>query len=255
MGRGQADGDLAADPEDLGKLQRTAAVQPVLERLAGDERHDEVGKAPELVDGIDRHDVFVADRRGRPRLAGEPPPGRGHGRQLRRHHLDGHQPVQGRVVRLEHDPHAPLADDLDHLVLRHGAEQARPRRRAQEVERELPAGLDVAGDLSRHVRAAFVELRHQVAHDRAIVARDRPAGLGELARHDGERTIAAGQPLQGGLADPAVVQVPHDGSLVRLGQDPLDQGPEPIRRRAFEHGCHGRAPWVLIPRAVPRARP
>jgi hypothetical protein len=36
------------------------AVQPLLERLAGDERHDQVREALGFLDGVDRDHVIVA---------------------------------------------------------------------------------------------------------------------------------------------------------------------------------------------------
>ena len=50
-------------------------------------------------------------------------------------HLDGHDAVQRRVERLEHDAHAAPADHLQHLVVTQPAELARLVRRAEETKR------------------------------------------------------------------------------------------------------------------------
>ena len=54
---------------------------------------------------------------GGPGLADEPLAGRRRGGQLRGQHLDGDHAVQLLVEGLEHDAHAALADDLEHLVV------------------------------------------------------------------------------------------------------------------------------------------
>ena len=83
VGRGQPGGRLHADPQDRREVQRRGAVEPVLERAARDELHDQVGQPVRLVDGVDGDDVLVANRRRGPGLAGEPLPGRAAGRELR----------------------------------------------------------------------------------------------------------------------------------------------------------------------------
>ena len=69
---GQAGGRLHADPQDLRQRERPVAVEPVLERPAGDVLHDQERQPGRLDHGVDRDDVLVHDRRRGPRLAEEP---------------------------------------------------------------------------------------------------------------------------------------------------------------------------------------
>ncbi len=65
VGRGQGAGGLATDAEDLGQLGDLAPVDQLLDRLAGDVLHDQVGDAlGQGVHGVDRDDVLV-DHGGR----------------------------------------------------------------------------------------------------------------------------------------------------------------------------------------------
>ena len=75
------------------------------------------------------------DGGGRPRLADEALPGRAAARQLRGQHLDGDEAVQLVVEGPQHDAHAALADDLQHLVMPQPAERIGPVGRDQEVGR------------------------------------------------------------------------------------------------------------------------
>ena len=78
MGGGQPLGDLPADPQHLGHVERTDAVEPLLERLAGDELHRQVGQRL-LADLVHLHHVLVPDLRRRPGLAQEALAGRRRG--------------------------------------------------------------------------------------------------------------------------------------------------------------------------------
>ena len=62
MGRGQPLGDLPADPQHLGHFERTDPVELLLERLAGDELHRQVGQRL-LADLVDLHHVLVPNLR------------------------------------------------------------------------------------------------------------------------------------------------------------------------------------------------
>ena len=62
VGGGQPLGDLPADPQHLRHVERAGAVEPLLERLAGDELHHQVRQRL-LLDGVDLHDVLVPDLR------------------------------------------------------------------------------------------------------------------------------------------------------------------------------------------------
>ena len=74
VSRRQTRGGLQPNPHDFHHLQGADPVQAVLEGLARDELHHQVGQSVRLMDGVDGDDVFVADRRGRPRFAGKAPP-------------------------------------------------------------------------------------------------------------------------------------------------------------------------------------
>src|SRR5262245_35839411 len=87
-----------------------------LQGAAGDVLHDQVGDRL-LLDGVDLHDVLVADPGGRAGLAEEPLAGGWSGRQLGGHHLDGNDAVQGLVEGAEHGAEAPLAQYLQYLVV------------------------------------------------------------------------------------------------------------------------------------------
>ncbi len=67
----------------------------------------------------------MRDGRGGLRLAGEPLPRRGAGRQLGGQHLDRHEPVQRRVEPLEHDAHSPTPDHAADLAGPKGSEARR----------------------------------------------------------------------------------------------------------------------------------
>ena len=65
--------------------ERARAVELLLQRLAGDVLHHQVGHRLAFLDGVDGDDVVVADGGGRPGLAQEPLAGSGAGGQLRGH--------------------------------------------------------------------------------------------------------------------------------------------------------------------------
>ena len=156
MGRGQAGGDLPADPQHVRQLERPGRVELLLQGSPGDVLHDQVGDRL-LLDGVDGDDVLVADGRGRPRLAQEPLAGRRGRGQERGHELDGDEPMQLLVERLHHDPEAAVPEHLQHLVMRQPAQRAGLVRRLQEAQGIL------------HIVAALVaERRQQLASRRRI---------------------------------------------------------------------------------------
>ena len=84
VGGGQPLGDLPADPQHLGHVERAGPVEFLLERLAGDELHHQVGQRL-LADLVDLHHVLVPDLRRRPGLAQKPLAGGRRGGDLRGH--------------------------------------------------------------------------------------------------------------------------------------------------------------------------
>ena len=75
VGRGQAAGDLVANPNDVLDLERPDPIELLLQGFPGDVLHDQV-RDREIVHGVDVDHVLVADRGGGPRLAEEPLAGR-----------------------------------------------------------------------------------------------------------------------------------------------------------------------------------
>jgi hypothetical protein len=66
---------------------------------------------------MNRDDMLMSDGGGGAGLADETLPGRAVGGQLHRQHLDGDDAVQALVKGLEDGAEAPLADDLEDLVV------------------------------------------------------------------------------------------------------------------------------------------
>ena len=131
MGRGQPLGDLPADAQHLGHFERAAAVEFLLERLAGDELHRQVGERL-FADLVDLHHVLVPNCGGRPGFAQEPLAGGGQRGDLRGHHLDRDHALQRLVEGAEDDAEAALAEHLEHFVMPQPAEGIGPAGRRQE---------------------------------------------------------------------------------------------------------------------------
>ena len=139
VGGGQPLGDLPADPQHLRHVERAGPVEPLLERLAGDELHHQVRQRL-LADLVHLHHVLVPDLGRRPGLAQEPLAGRRGGGHLRGQHLHRHDPLEHVVERPEDDAEAALAEHLEHLVVPDPAERVGPGGRRQEPERHLVVG-------------------------------------------------------------------------------------------------------------------
>ena len=77
VGRGQPGGGLHPEPRDLHRRELADPLQPLFERLAVDELHDEVRQPGRLVlvDLVDGDEVVVRDGGGGAGLAAEPLPG------------------------------------------------------------------------------------------------------------------------------------------------------------------------------------
>ncbi len=86
--------------------------------LSLDELHDEEGDSVDLIDFVDGGDVGVVDGGGAAGLAHEAAATVGVVGQFRGQDLDGDVAVELRVEGLVDDPHAPLADLLEEVVLR-----------------------------------------------------------------------------------------------------------------------------------------
>ena len=83
---------------------------------------------------MDCDDVLVDDGGGGPGLAGESLAGRAAGGELGCENLDRDHPVQRRVMRFEHDSHAPATQYVIDRVRTQAAELARAVGRGEEVE-------------------------------------------------------------------------------------------------------------------------
>ena len=117
-------------------VERAGPVEPLLERLAGDELHRQVRQRL-LADLVDLHHVLVPHLGRRPGLAEEPLAGRRGGGHLRGQHLHRDDPVEHVVERPEDDPEPALAEHLEHLVMPDPAERVGPGGRREEPERHL----------------------------------------------------------------------------------------------------------------------
>jgi hypothetical protein len=187
--RGQAGGDLPADARHLRHLQRPEPVELLLQRLAGDVLHNEVGGRL-LLDGVDVHDVLVADGGGGAGLAQEALAGRRGGGQLRGHDLDGDHPVQPLVERLQHDAEAALAEHLQHLVVAQPAQRAGLAGRLQEAQ-------DVLFPVAVRLALGLVRAQPVVSHRHVFLSfRVRLQGHGAFGLREAGRHLLAGRHVQ-----------------------------------------------------------
>jgi hypothetical protein len=131
VGGGQSVGDLLADPQHFGHIQRTVLIEPLLQRHPGDVFHHQV-RDRLFLDGVDADDVLVFHRCRRAGLTQEPLPRRRRGGQLRVHQLDGYHPVQLVVERPDDDAERTAAEDFVHLVMPQPAQRSRGRRCLQQ---------------------------------------------------------------------------------------------------------------------------
>ena len=128
-------------------VHRPVAIDPLLQRLTGDERHDQVGQAVPRIHRVDRHDVIVHDRGGGARLAGKPAPSRGARGKLGSKHLDRHGPAQCGIERLEHHAESAAAQQFRDFIRPQPAQRPRIVRAGEKVERLIsaPARFEPAG--------------------------------------------------------------------------------------------------------------
>ena len=118
-------GHLARDPERLVQAQLLLTLQPLAQRLAGDERHDIIKEPAGLARVVQRQDVGVLQLGREPDLPQEPlDPDRA--RYFRVDHLDGGCAIVLQVVREVHGRHPATAElALDYIVAGEGSLQAR----------------------------------------------------------------------------------------------------------------------------------
>ena len=87
----------------------------------------------------------MQDRRRGLGLAGEAFAGRGADGEMRREDFDRHEPVQFRLIPLEHDAHAALADDFEDLDVAEPTDRLGGRGRLEALDREVSCGVAVDG--------------------------------------------------------------------------------------------------------------
>ncbi len=206
MRRRQPLGDLSADPQHFGHVQRTAAVEFLLKRFAGDELHRQEGERL-FADLVDLHHILVPNLGRRPSFAQEPFAGGGQGRNLRGHHLDRDDALQGLVEGAKDDAEAPLSEHLEHFVMPQPAERVGPGGRRQEVQAvrffvRHGAGLGSGIDCQRVVAIGVGY------HGRGRAEKSAGRVMGAEQRLD---PIA-----QPGIAPASLVQVCGPGGLVGL---------------------------------------
>lgn len=102
--------------------------------------HHEVRLRAGFLDRINGDDVIVADGRLRLGLAREALAGGGVGRQLRRHHLDGHNAVQLFIEGPQHNAHTAAADDFLDFIMAQASQRRRFLRRGQKLHRRVIVG-------------------------------------------------------------------------------------------------------------------
>jgi hypothetical protein len=91
--------------------------QPVAERLALDEFHDQKGRSLVLLNGVDRDHVGVIDGGGRSRFPNKTATRGGATGQFAGHHLDGHRPQELLIFGPKYDAHSAVAQHLEDNVL------------------------------------------------------------------------------------------------------------------------------------------
>ena len=118
-------GHFAGDPKRLVQAQLLLALQPLAQRLAGDERHDVIKEPAGLARVVQRQDVGVLQLGREPDLPQEPlDPDRA--RHFWVDHLDRGRAVVFQVVREVHGRHPATSElALDHVMAGEGGLQAR----------------------------------------------------------------------------------------------------------------------------------
>ena len=96
--------------DDVGDRQAALALEPVLERLALDERHREVHESVRrFAGGHHRHDVRMAERCGESRLLMEALDAQSRA-ELGRQHLHHDAPAESHLLGDEHAAHAAAGE-------------------------------------------------------------------------------------------------------------------------------------------------
>ena len=132
--RDQPTADLDAQAQQLGHAGPAAMPQPAIERFAAQEFRREVGNILVYADLMNGNDVIALQRRHHARFTQKALARHRVLRDLRLHDLERHQPLQLGVQRFEDDPHSPLSDNAQHLIVCQPTELIRrPRRRKERI--------------------------------------------------------------------------------------------------------------------------
>ena len=110
VGGGQPGRHFAAQSNDLGNGQAAGSVQPRLQRLALQQRHDDERHAAILLDMENGHHIIMFDHRRGSGLAQEAGLGKRIAQPLRQHHLESHAAIEPIVLSFEDHTHAAVAD-------------------------------------------------------------------------------------------------------------------------------------------------
>ncbi len=160
----QSPADLACDPQGLGHGQPSLALQPMLQALAPESLHHQVGSAALLADLVDRDDVVVLERGRHLGLAEEADPHQRTG-HLGLEHFHRHPTPQDRIFRLEDQAHPAGAEQAEDPI---PGESAPLVRAPWRVEDRIRVDLD-----QRFTRWSRIRPR-QIGRlpDRSLLGRD-----------------------------------------------------------------------------------
>src|SRR5262249_42740394 len=108
---------FAPNSHELIQRERISVPDPILQVLASQKLHCQVGDRGVWSDLVDGDDVIVSNRGGHAGLAKEPLAGNRVCYILRQDDLQGHLPLQIDVLGLEDNSHPALAEQLEDAVL------------------------------------------------------------------------------------------------------------------------------------------
>ena len=170
MGGVERVGDLVADVDRPGRLERRLRVDEVAQRAALDVPHHEVELPVALAGVVDRDDVRVLERRRELGLREEAHAEPLVVRDLGREELDRHRALQAWVVRAVDDPHPATADELLDTVSeelaadpRVGADRAAHRRKGTTTSCVVQRGQIIRPGASRRSAALRARSRRSRA--------------------------------------------------------------------------------------------
>lgn len=108
--------NLAHVTEDRGRGLAWGVAEPLLERVAPHERHDEQRDSVRRVEVVHPDDIGVIERGAECRFPTEPLAPHPARRDLGREHFDRHDMAERAMAGAEHGTHASRAGEVQHLV-------------------------------------------------------------------------------------------------------------------------------------------